>query len=97
MLFAKSNLCKTTLGRPLEEPRGKGAASSLLFSHLSGGERKGWEPAAGGGVPSAALRGTILGSGITRSAPEGRYPARKKPAAAKKCRQGARAAWPPPG
>lgn len=44
-----------------------------------------------------ASSGAILGSGITRSAWEGRYPVRKKPAAAQRCQQGARADGPPPG
>ena len=86
---------KTILARPQAELSGKRPPGARRFSHFfrAGGR-------AGGGrgkVPSAASPGAILEGGIARSFREGRSPARKGPAAARRCLSGAgRAAGPPP-
>lgn len=85
MPYALPNPSKTILARAREEQAGHKAAGAVRFSRFSGGGSPGWEGA--WGVPRAA-------------SPGGRWnrpSAREGPAAAQRCRQGARAAGPPPG
>lgn len=86
--------CKAILARPLEELSGKGGGWQLSFSYFFAVRRKGRER-----TGTNSLRrppGAVLGGGITLSACEERDRARKAPAAAQRCQQGARAAGPPP-
>lgn len=74
---------------------GRGAAGALSFSYFFAGRRKGGERT--GANSLRRLPGAVLGGGITFSARKKRDRARKAPAAAQRCQQGARAAGPPPG